>query len=235
MQELKEKFARWNNFTSEREAARAELVKDEVTITIREQISEQKALILREQAKLQMLKAQLTLSYENGTPYRKGAFDLQWAQKKTTLKAEVENLIAEQLNIGTSIPKLMKELGSRNPAWFYAVKENLHLYRGAAKEDMAHTTWEWSDATSVHRYGLGRNDANEWAFVLMFGAVDSAFEHEKCMFDFETGHFISGNHALFNSVTEGVRKQRSQMLAEILDGTYTKKIRRDTNPYFGVE
>lgn len=236
MQELKEKFAAWNTFTATREAERLAVMNPEATVNLRQQIVEAQAAVQEAQSRVQMLKSQLTLSGANGESYRKAAFDLDWSQRKVQLKAQVENLIAEQLQAGVSIPKLMRELGSRNPAWFYAVKENLSMYRGAAKEDMVGTHWEWSDATNVHRYGLGKSpETNEWAFVLMHGAVDSEFEHEKCMFEFESGHFITGNHALYDSVTEGVRQQRSHVLAEILDGTYTKKLRRDTNPYFGVK
>jgi len=140
------------------------------------------------------------------------------------------------MEAGVSVPKLMKELQCKSPNWLYSVKENLDLYRGAAKEEMAGAHWEWSDATSVHRYGLAKApENNEWAFVLLIGAIESEFEGEKCVFDFVTGNFISGSKALYDSVPQSVKLQRSMMLAEILDGTYTKKVRRDTNNYFDAQ
>ena len=68
---------------------------------------------------------------------------------------------------------------------------------------MAGAHWEWTDATSVHRYGLAKApENNEWAFVLLIGAIESEFEGEKCVFDFGTGNFISGSKALYDSVPQ---------------------------------
>jgi hypothetical protein len=233
VEQLKEKYAEWGSFTSTREAERARVMNPESTKGLKQEIKDQQALVLQEQAKLQMLKAQLTLSGAAGETYRKAAFDLEWSQKKTDLKTEVETLIAEQIEAGVSIPKLMKELQCKSPNWLYSIRENLNLYRGAAKEETLDAHWEWSDATSVHRYGIAKApENNEWAFVLMIGAIDSEFDGERCVFDFKTGNYISGSKALFDSVGDTVRKQRAKILAQIIDGTYTKSLRRDTNPYF---
>lgn len=233
MEQLKEKYAEWSNFTTTRETERAKVMNPEHTRDLRQQIKDQQALVLQEQAKLQMLKAQLTLSGVGGSTYRKAAFDLEWGQRKTELKAEVEALIAQQLESGVSIPKLMKDLQCKSPNWLYSIKENLSLYRGGTKEETENVLWEWSDATSVHRYGIAKApETNEWAFVLLIGAADSEHDGERCVFDFKTGFYVSGSKALFESVSDGVKKQRAKLLAQIIDGTYTKTIRRDTNPYF---
>jgi hypothetical protein len=233
VEELKEKYGDWVAFTRTREAERAKVMNPESTQALRQKIKDQQGVVLKAQAELQMLKAQLTLSGADGAPYRKAAFDLEWSERKAVLKDEVETLIAEQIEAGVSIPKLMKELQCKSPNWLYSIKENLALYRGATKEDTLDALWEWSDATSVHRYGLAKApETNEWAFVLLIGAIDSEFDGERCVFDFKTGFFVSGSRALFDSVTDGVKKQRATLLASILDSTYTKKIRRDTNPYF---
>ena len=71
--------------------------------------------------------------------------------------------------------------------------------------------------------------------MLLIGAIESEFEGEKCVFDFGTGHYISGSKALYDSVPSSVKVQRAKMLSEILDGTYTKKVRRDTNNYFDTQ
>lgn len=236
MEALKERFDEWTEFVTTREAERSRLANVEGNAELKNQIADKKAEALRIKAELQMLQAQLVLSNGGVPAYNKTAFDHEWGQKKIALKAEVEKLMAEEIERGTSIPKIMKALGSRNPAWLYQVRENLNAYRGAAKEDMAQTDWNWSDVTSVHRYALGHElEGSDWGFVLMHGAVDSEFEHEQCMFDFQTGAFITGNRRLFDSVTTGVKQQRSQMLAQILEGTYLKKVRRDSNPYFASE
>ena len=236
MQELKENYALWTTFTADREEARRHAADPEHTKDLRQQIRDKQAEVQQAQAALQMLKAQLTLSSAEGIGYRKAAFDLEWAQRKSQLKAKVEGLMAEQIESGVSVPKLMKELQCKSPNWLYSVKENLDLYRGAAKEEMAGAHWEWSDATSVHRYGLAKApENNEWAFVLLIGAIESEFEGEKCVFDFGTGHFISGSKALWESVPATVKAQRAKVLSEILDGVYAKKIRRDTNPYFDTQ
>ena len=233
MEELREKYAEWANFTPNREQERARVMNPEHTKELRQQIRDKQAEVQQAQAELQMLKAQLTLSGAAGATYRKAAFDLEWAQKKTELKAEVEALIAQQFEANVSVPKLMKELQCKSPNWLYSIKENMSLYRGAAKEETEDVLWEWSDATSVHRYGIAKSpETNEWAFVLMIGAIDSEFDGERCVFDFKTGFYVSGSKALFESVSEGVKKQRAKILAQIVDGTYTKTLRRDTNPYF---
>lgn len=236
MEALNEKYQEWVNFTETRERERERLSNPPGASELKDKIAEQQSVVLKAQAQLQMLKAQLVLLSNGDTPYRKADFDHTWGRKKTSLKAEVEQLMAEEIERGTSIPKIMKELNCRNPVWLYQVRDNLNAYRGASKEEMAQTDWHWSDVTSVHRYALGHDlEGSDWGFVLMHGAVDSEFEHEQCMFDFKTGNFITGNRQLFDSVTTGVKQQRSRMLAEILEGTYLKKVRRDTNPYFASE
>lgn len=233
MEELKATYAKWNNFTNTREAERAKVMNPEHTVELRNQIKDKKAEVLRAQAELQMLQAQLTLSGADGTPYRKAAFDLEWGQRKANLKYDLETLIAEQLEAGVSVPKLMKALQCKSPNLIYNVKENLELYRGAAREEVAETKWHWSDAVSVHRYGLGyAPDDSTWGFAILHGAIDTEYENKWTTFDYGTQNFIAGDKALFDSVPASVKKTRTELLAQILDGTYTKKIRRDENPYF---
>lgn len=234
MNELKSKFADWTTFTRTREAARHDLANPEGSQDIKDQIAQKKSELMTIQAELQMLQAQLVLK---GTkPYNKSAFDLEWARKKQALKDEVEALMAEQIELGVSIPKIMKEIGTKSPTWLYTVKENLNIIRGASKEDLSHVDWTWSNITSVHRYGIAKElGSDEWSYVLLKGVLDSPLEDQHCTFDFKTGNFIAGSKAVFDSVTQSVKQQRAQMLADIVDGTYTKSVRRDTNPYFDVK
>lgn len=232
MEALKEKYDEWMSFTETREAERRKLDNPTANAELKRQIAEQQSVVHKEQAALQLLKAQLVLD-TGDTPYRKTAFAYEWAQKKIALKAEVEKLMADEIERGTSIPTIMKTIQSKNPVWLYQVRDNLNAYRGAAKEEMAQTYWHHTDVTSLHRYALGHEvQGSDWGFVLMHGAIESEFEDEQCMFDFKTLAFITGSRPLFDSVTSKVKHQRSQMLAEILEGTYMKKVRRDTNPYF---
>lgn len=233
MDDLKERYAEWSNFTDIRETAREKVMSPPGAKELREQINTKQGEVLKAQAELQMLKAQLVLTGQGEIPYRRADFDHAWGRKKTALKLEVETLMAEEIQSGTSIPKIMRELQCKNPNWLYEVKSNIGMYRGAAKEDMAQTKWEWSDVTAVHRYALGcATDSSEWAYVLLKGAEDTALEGEQCMFDYQTGYYISGNRAVFEDVTDGTKAQRSQMLAQVLDGSYDKKVRRDINTYF---
>lgn len=236
MEELKAVYEKWVNFIPTREAERAKVMNPEHTTELREQIRDKKAEVARAQAELQMLQAQLILSGTEGTPYRKTAFDLEWGARKAKLKNDLETLIAEQLNKGVSAPKIMKTLQCKSPALVYNVKDNLDLYRGASKEEVATTKWHWSDAVSVHRYGLGYpDDANEWAYAILHGTPDTEFEGKWTTFDYKTQAFIAGDHGLWASVPQSVKKTRTELLATILDGSYTKKIRRDVNPYFDVK
>lgn len=233
MEDLKQKYREWMNFVDTRETERKKLMAPDGTEELRQQIRDAHAVVLKAQAELQMLKAQLVIANSGETPYQKTLFDYEWSGKKTALKAEVEALMAEEIQRGTSIPKIMKTLGCKNANWLYAVRDNIEQYRGASKEEMADTKWEWSDVIAVHRYALGcAPDSSEWAFVLLHGALDTGYEGDYCVFDFKTGHFISGNRAVFDADTEGSKAQRVKMLAEILEGVYSKKTRRDANPYF---
>lgn len=233
VEDLKDKYRQWSNFTDIRETERKRLMAPQGTEELRQQIKDQQARVLQEQAQLQLLKAQLVIANAGEAPYQRALFDYEWSQKKSALKREVEGLMAEEIQKGTSIPKIMKTLGCKNVNWLYQVRDNIELYRGASKEEMADTKWEFSDVIAVHRYALGcPPDSSEWAFVLLQGALDTGYEGDHCVFDFETGHFISGNRAVYDDVTDTARTQRTKMLAEILGGTYTKKTRRDTNPYF---
>lgn len=233
MEDLKAKYAEWSNFVDTRETERKKLMAPDGTEELRQQIKDQHAVVLKAQAELQMLKAQLVIANAGETPYQKTLFDYEWSQKKAALKAEVELLMAEEIQRGTSIPKIMKALRCKNGNWLYQVRDSIEQYRGASKEEMAGTKWEHSDVIAVHRYALAcAPESSEWAFVLMHGALDTGYEGDFCVFDFNTGHFISGNRALFDAETAGSMAQRAKMLSEILGGTYTKKTRRDTNPYF---
>lgn len=233
MDELKEIFAEWSNFVEERELAREKAQNPDGAQELREQIDQAKADVLKAKAHLQMLQAQLVLNNDGAPRYNKSTFDYQWARKKNELKRELHKVIAEHIEAGVGIPSMMKALGTKNSVLFYSVKENLNMYREAAKEEAADTEWQWSDATSVHRYALATEPGkSKFAFVLLKGALDTEFEGDQCMFAFDTGYFISGNRALFDSVTPSVKKQRSHLLADILTGVYSKTIKRDTNPYF---
>lgn len=236
MEELKEVYEQWTSFTQTREAERTKAMNPEHTAELRQQIRDKKAEVLKAQSELQLLTAQLTLSTTAGTTYRKAAFDLEWGQRKVELKKQLETLIAEQLQAGVSAPKLMKALQCNSPSLIYNVKDNLEQYRGAAREEVAETNWEWSDAVSVHRYGLGRpEDGTDWAFAILHGTKDTEFEDKWATFDYKTQAFIAGDHALWASVPRSVLKTRTELLSTILDGSYTKKIRRDSNPYFEVQ
>lgn len=231
MEELKDKFAEWNNFVETRELAREKAQNPDGAQDLREKIDEAKAAVLRAKAELQQLQARLVLLNNGEVRYSKAAFDHKWARKKQEVKRELEKLIAEQIEAGVSIPVLMKALNSRNAQMFYSVKENLNLYREAAKDEVKDMEWQWSDVTSVHRYALAA-EGSKWSLVLMKGALDTEHEHKECVFAFDTGYFISGNRALFDSVTPSVKKQRATLLADILSGVYSKKVIRDHNPYF---
>jgi hypothetical protein len=233
LEELKQVYREWSAFTETRELERSRLMNPEGAKELRELIDKKKSEVLQAQAELQILQARLVLSRAGEVPYRKADFDHEWSRKKAVIKAERDRLAAEQIEQGVSIPKIMKELNTNSPNWLYAVRDNINAHRGAAKEDLTQTDWKWTNVTSVHRYAVGHDlKTNEWAFVMLKGVIDTPMEGDYCTFDFKTGNFISGSREVFDSVTPSVKKQRSQMLADLLDGTYTKSVKRDNNPYF---
>ena len=233
MESLKSKYAEWVSFIDTREAERERLSNPVGSTDLKAQLREKKGALHKLKAEIQLLEAQIMLAQPSGGGYNKAAFDYEWSRKKTSLKAEVEALIAEQLEAGVSVPRLMKDLDCKSPNWLYTIKANIDLFRGATQEEMVGTIWEHTDATSVHRYALGTNPlVNGYSYVMLKGALDSEYEGEQCIFEFDSGNFISGSRDLFDSVTGSVKTQRSQMLADILKGVYTKRVIRDTNPYF---
>lgn len=235
MDELKETYQEWLNFVEIRELAREKAQNPDGAQELREQIDEAKAKVLRAKAELQQLQAKLVLMNNGEIRYSKASFDHKWTRHKAALKRDLEKLIAQQIEAGVSIPVLMKALGSKNASMFYTVKENLNLYRDAAKDEVREVDWQWSDATSVHRFALGTEPgSSKWAAVLMKGARDTEFEGTECVYAFDTGYFITGNRALYDATTPSVKKSRSHLLADIISGTYDKKVIRDHNPYFAT-
>jgi hypothetical protein len=226
MEELIKVHKQWKNFIPDREAARAALTNGNSPTA--QKYQEKKLELAKLRAEVALLKAQHDVEQHG---YSKPIFDAEWAEKKKDLKAKLEELIAAELHKGKKPAQLASELGSKNLMMFYDVKANVDHYRNEQADVADGADWQWSRFSGAQRYALAKVHG-EWGLVLMHGTEGTDLEGEKCVFDYNTGAYISGSVPVFNSDTEENRKKRSVTLASVLDQTYAGRVKEIPNPYF---
>jgi len=219
---LHDYWKQWSNHVADREAARQEAL-SAVGTNLQDELREKKLQAAQLKADIYQLQARIAMAKGS---YSKPAFDTEWAIKKANLRKKIEGLIAAELINGKNPNQIANDLGSKSINLFYNIKSNLEAQRTVTSRELEGIEWKWSRFTGTQRYGLSGN------YVLMHGTVDTELEGLQCVFDFETGEFISGSTEVYNSDTEVNRARRAVTLAQILDGTYTGQVKERKNPYF---
>ena len=226
MEELVKVHKQWKSFTADREAARN--ARTNGTSPTAQEYRKKRLELVKLKAEVALLKAQHDVEQQG---YSKPIFDAEWAERKVELRDKLGELIAAELHKGKKPAQLANELGSKNLNLFYEVKAQVDHFRNE-QEDLADgADWQWSRFSGAQRYALAKVHG-EWALVLMHGTIDTELEGEKCVFDYNTGAYISGSVEVFNSDTEENRKKRSVTLASVLDKTYVGRVKEIPNPYF---
>lgn len=234
MERLENAWAAWQNFIPEREEARDKAM-GQVDPEKKRRLADYNVELAQIKAKIASLKAEIGMEKVR---YVKSAFDSRWQLEKAARKEELEAAIAEQIDVhGKTGYQLANHLGTKNINLFYDVKRQTNLYRGEQAKEVSNLQWRWSRFTGTQRYALACMEPLEdfktgWQYVLMKGTLDTELEYKECVFDFKTGAYVSGDKKVFESDTPANRRKRADTLAEILDGTYTGKVKESPNPYF---
>lgn len=231
MEKLREAHEAWKRFTLDREEARVKAQEAEG-----ERSPQLKLDLLDAQRRLEEAKAEVAYLKEKlaqqPRSYNKARFEAAWSVEKEQRRAALEQAIANELRDPEMKPYMLAaELGSRNTAMFYQVSKNMNLYAKQQEEAFADHDWQWSRFTGTHRYAIGL-DKNENTVVQIKGTIGTEFEGLSAVFDLETGDFIFGSRAVYNSDSAANRQKRARMLTDVLAGTYTGKIKEAPNPYY---
>lgn len=227
-------LSEWSNFTNTREAERYRLQNPTILVEKRAELAELNQELARLRSKQHLLKAQLAIASQE-EPYSKALFDVQWAEKKKTLKETVEAALMAEISGGKSIPTIMSEYNLQNPVWLYKIREKLSIHQQAEATKLEKVTWEWSDFTGCHRYALAKGESGEWEYAKMMGALDTDLEGESCVWEIATGELLTGSQDVFNSDSASGRKKRQVTLASVLDETYSGPIKQSPNPYYSED
>lgn len=227
-------LSEWSNFTNTREAERYRLQNPTILVEKRAELAELNQELARLRSKQHLLKAQLAIASQE-EPYSKALFDVQWAEKKKTLKETVEAALMAEISGGKSIPTIMQEFNMRNPVWLYQIKDKLNAHQQAEATKLEKVTWEWSDFTGCHRYALAKGASGEWEYAKMMGALDTDLEGASCVWEIATGELLTGSQDVFNSDSASGRKKRQVTLASVLDETYSGPIKQSPNPYYSED
>lgn len=232
MQRLKEAFESWNNFVDDRELARSKAI-GFVDLDKQALLANKLKELAAVKAEIALIRAELGMGK---TTYHKLSFDAAWSVEKRKRSEELDAAIVEELGRGKTGYQLAQALGTKSINRFYDVKRSLGVHQHEQAEEAKTMDWQWSRFTGTQRYALAGTPngelARDWDYVLMKGAVGSAQEHSKCIWDFKTGSFVSGDISVFKSDSETNRRKRADTLAQILAGTYAGKVKETPNPYF---
>ena len=232
MERLEKAWASWQAFIPEREEARAQSM-GSVDLNKKRRLADLKVELAQIRAKIATLQAEIG---QEKVSYVKGAFDANWSVEKAQRRQELEDAIAEQINVhGKTGYQLANHLGTKNINMFYEVKRQGDVYRGHQEKEVSVLNWQWHRFTGTQRYALAsmsEDPTADYHYVLMKGTIDTDLEHKECVWDFQTGAYVSGDKKVFESDNAGNRRQRATRLAQVLEGTYVGKIKESPNPYF---
>lgn len=231
MERLEKAWEAWQNFIGDREDARAQAM-GTVDLEKKRRLADMKVELAQLRAKIASLQAEIGMEKIH---YVKGAFDARWQVEKAERREELDNAIAEEMSVnGKTGYQLANHLGTKNINLFYNVKTQEDVYRREQSKEISNLDWQWSRFTGTQRYALAGTPDGEltWDYVLMKGTVDTELEGKECVWDFKTGAYVSGDKEVFESDNAGNRRQRATRLAQVLDGTYTGKVKESPNPYF---
>lgn len=230
MKRLQDAYDKWNVFVQDREDARATAM-GTPDHEKKRRLADLQVELAQLKARIAMLKAEIGMERTN---YVKGAFDARWAVEKAARREELESAIAEEMNVnGKTGYQLAQALGTKNLGLFYGVKHSEDAYRGHQEQEISDLTWEWSRFTGTQRYALAQSEhLSPWKYVLMKGTVGTELEGAEVVWDFETGAYVSGSKAVFESDTPANRRKRADTLASVVEGTYAGKVKEAVNPYF---
>lgn len=226
----------WRGFTTERSRAQKE-------------VNEKNEADLAEIARIQDRIAERNITFEN-----------VWKGKKARLQKQRDEAVMQEMANGTPAQTILKEIQSNNTVWIYGLRRKLlaetplppqpnintrneHGTTAFAisgdsteSEPEGNTTtltltqphWKHHDHVGVHGWLL----SEDYTQVKKYGAEGTDFEGEWFIAS-RDGEFVAGNEDLFHATPKGEITRRTNMLQQLLDGTYERAVRLKENPYTG--
>lgn len=218
----------WRGFTAERSKAQKDI----------------NELIEKDRAEIRRLEAQIAETKET--------FESVWRGKKERLQKQRDLAVMQELANGTPAQTILKEMESNNTVWIYGLRRQVmanapipvapNVY---TRSEVSGTTalplepqgttltltppkWKYHDHVGVHGWLL----SEDYTQVKKYGAEGTDFE-ERWFICSRDGEFIDGDEELFEATPKGEITKRSNMLAQLLDETYTKPVKLLENKYTG--
>lgn len=228
----------WRGFTAERSKAQKK---------VNEEIEADKEEIRRIEERIQE---------------RANTFANIWKGKKERLQRLRDEAVMQEMANGTPAQTILKEIQSNNTVWIYGLRRQLlaeteipvppnlntrneHGTTAFAIEGAIETPYkaepeQGTTLTLAPRKWLHHNHvgvhgwllSEDYTEVKKYGAEGTDFEGEWFIAH-RDGEFIEGNEELFHATPKGEITRRTNMLQQLLDGTYEKAIKEKENKYTG--
>jgi hypothetical protein len=225
----------WRGFTTERSRAQKE-------------VNEKNERDLAEIARLQ-----------EGISERNRTFEDVWKGKKARLQQQRDEAVMQEMANGTPAQTILKEIQSNNTVWIYGLRRKLLAEMPIPEQTNVNTRnahgttafaisgdstsaetekgttltlaprkWRYHNHVGVHGWLL----SEDYTEVKKYGAEGTDFEGAWFIAS-RDGVFIEGNEELFDATPKGEITRRTNMLEQLLEGTYVKAIKERENKYTG--
>lgn len=160
-------------------------------------------------------------------------FEETWKNRKTELRAALDEAVKAELRKGRSAQAVLRELGSQNTVWMYGLasevkeeggQEALPDFQAVPDEEIEGVEWLHHDHTGVHRWLLSKDGK----YIKRYGAEGSDFDGQSfiCNRDYK---FVAGSKPLYDATSKAEMGKRVAMLEKLLTGTYSGKIKLGEN------
>jgi hypothetical protein len=160
-------------------------------------------------------------------------FEENWKNRKTELRANLDEAVKAELRKGRSAQSILRELGSQNTVWMYGLaaevkeeggQEVMPDFQPVPDEEIDGVQWLHHDHTGVHRWLLSADGK----YIKRYGAEGSEYDGQSfvCNRDYA---FVAGSKPLFEATSKSEMGKRVAMLEKLLSGTYGGKIKLGEN------
>lgn len=155
-------------------------------------------------------------------------FKATWSARKEVVRNNLDHAAMAALEAGVTANALLAALGSRNPVWLYSLKNAGPDLLPDLTEPTVHpllkdVEWQYSQHSGTH--GVLRS-----VDKTLFKMYDLQNTATYCIVDTKL-ELVTGSTAFFESRTKPELERITDLLSDILDGTYTKPLRLVTNPF----
>lgn len=156
----------------------------------------------------------------------------EWNEKKRQIQHDRDEAIIERLMQGDSQASIMKELGTSNTVLLSELAQvaRERQNQGIKVASQPADRWLWHSHTGVHGWLLSQDGTRFKMYDPAFDPEDGG-EPEYFIGDAETLSYVGGSKELYLRTAPRELMMRSEMLKELLAGTYSGKVVEAKNPY----